>query len=206
VAGLSLGAFIYGAEPPEWRIKTPLNVNPKPIASDPSVKYDYDIVYVRAPRKGDNKQIAWADVFAPLRAEPGSDLVLLHPDGKEEVLVVAKEDAIADPFVSFDGEWVYYARFHNVHEQASDLFTPRSSDIFKIHVKSRKIVQLTHQDFRPNTGVADSKLLPPGVFNTGPCPVPGGKVIFTSNRNGFISTKDYHGWAATPGYINSPAL
>src|SRR5262249_6269727 len=60
---------------------------PKPIASDPAVKYDYDIVYVRAPRRGDSQQIAWAEVFAPLRAEPGSDLVLLHPDGSEDVLV-----------------------------------------------------------------------------------------------------------------------
>ena len=32
-----------------------LNVNPPPISTDKSVKYDYDIVYVRAPRKGDDK-------------------------------------------------------------------------------------------------------------------------------------------------------
>ena len=31
----------------------PLNIEPKPIAKDGSVKYDFDIVYVRAPRKGD---------------------------------------------------------------------------------------------------------------------------------------------------------
>jgi hypothetical protein len=36
---------------------TPLDANPKPIKHDASVKYDYDIVYVRAPRKGDNQQI-----------------------------------------------------------------------------------------------------------------------------------------------------
>src|SRR5580700_1761877 len=86
--------------------KTPrvVNVNPPPIATDASVKYDYDIVYVRAPRKGDNKQIAWTEVFSPLRAEPGSDLMLLHPDGSEQVLVAAGDDAISDPFVSFDGE------------------------------------------------------------------------------------------------------
>ena len=54
-------------------------MNPKPIATDPSIRYDYDIVYVRAPRKGDSAQIQWADVFMPTRFEPGSDLVLLHP-------------------------------------------------------------------------------------------------------------------------------
>ena len=65
------------------------------------------------------------------------------------------------------------------------------ADIFKIHVKSRKIVQLTHQEFTPNTGVVSANLKAPGVYNTGPCPVPGGKVMFTSNRNGFVPTKDY---------------
>ena len=29
-----------------------LNVNPPPIATDKTVKYDYDIVYVRAPAQG----------------------------------------------------------------------------------------------------------------------------------------------------------
>ncbi|HMJ90155.1 MAG TPA: hypothetical protein VK530_10085, partial [Candidatus Acidoferrum sp.] len=28
----------------------PLNVEPRPIAKDGSIKYDYDIIYVRAPR------------------------------------------------------------------------------------------------------------------------------------------------------------
>src|SRR5262245_41342455 len=91
-----------------------LNVSPQHVSKDAAVKSDYDIVYVRAPRQGDDKQIAWAEVFAPLRGEPGSDLMLLHPDGTEEVLVAAGDDAIADPFVSFDGESVYFARFHNV--------------------------------------------------------------------------------------------
>src|SRR4029077_15612919 len=91
-----------------------LDVQPRPIRTDASVKYDYDIVFVRAPRRGDDEQIFWTDVFAPLQAEPGSDLMLLHPDGREEVLGAAGDDAIADPFVSFDGESVYYARIHNV--------------------------------------------------------------------------------------------
>src|SRR5262249_39589181 len=56
----------------------PLNVEPPPIAKEPAVRYDYDIVYVRAPRHGDDQQIAWTEVFSPLRAEPGSDLMLLH--------------------------------------------------------------------------------------------------------------------------------
>ena len=59
--------------------------------------------------------------------------------------------------VSFDGEWVYYAKFHNLKEG----FAPwgglpvHGADIYKIHVKTRKIVQLTNQQFTPNLGAAD---------------------------------------------------
>ena len=146
--------------------------------------------------RGTIRKILWADVFTPLRAEPGSDLMLLHPDGSEEVLVAAGDDAIADPFVSFDGAWVYYARFHNVRAQVADRPVSHSSDIFKMHVKSRKVVQMTQQAFTPNTGVVAPNLKAPGVYNLGPCPLPGGRVMFTSNRNGFAPTKDYKEFAA----------
>ena len=43
--------------------------------------------------KGDDKQIAWTEVFAPLRAEPGSDLMLLHPDGSEETMSLADSNS-----------------------------------------------------------------------------------------------------------------
>src|SRR5689334_22918674 len=66
-----------GQDRPNIRAKATLNVKPASIATDSSVKYDFDIIYVRAPRKGDGKQIAWTEVFNPLRAEPGSDLMLL---------------------------------------------------------------------------------------------------------------------------------
>jgi hypothetical protein len=168
-----------------------LNVHPSAIVKDEKVKYDYDIVYVRAPRKGDDEQIAWTEVINPLHAEPGSDLMVLHPDGTEDVLVAAGDDAVTDPFVSFDAEWVYYARIRNVKKPGDKKFNSNGSDIFKINVKSKKIVQLTHQLFTPNTGVANARLAAPGVYNLGPCPLPGGKVMFTSNRNGLQPTKDY---------------
>jgi hypothetical protein len=181
------GAFAIDQE----KKPRPLNVNPVDISTDKSVKYDFDIVYVRAPRLGDDQSIAWSEVFSPLRGEPGSDLVVLHPDGSEQVLVAAGKDAITDPFVSFDGEWVYYARFHNANKAGVERFTSESSDIFKIHVKSRKVVQLTQQAFTPNTGVVVANVRTQGVYNLGPCPLPGGKVMFTSNRNGFEPTKTY---------------
>jgi hypothetical protein len=167
------------------------NIQLKHIRTDPTVKYDFDIVYVRAPRRGDNQQIAWSEVFSPLRAEPGSDLMLLHPDGREEVLDAAGDDTITDPFVSFDGASVYYVRIHNVKHPGAARPMSQSSDIFKIHVKSRKIVQLTRQHFTPNIGVVVAKRKAPGVYNLGPCPLPGGRVMFTSNRNGLAPTKGY---------------
>src|SRR5262249_27787998 len=76
------------------------------------------------------------------------------------------------------------------------------SDIHKIHVKSKKIVRLTDQTFTPNLGAApwSSDFRTPekgktslqyGVYNLGPCPAPGGKVVFTSNRNAYVQPRGY---------------
>src|SRR6516164_6456724 len=122
---------------------------PKPLASDPSVKVDYDIVYVRAPRfvmrDGKQRPSAWPEIAHPTNIDAGYDLMLLHPDGTEEVLVTGGEGSVADPFVSFDAEWVYYAYFY-----LGKLGT--GSDVYKVHAKSRKVVRLTHQESTPNTG------------------------------------------------------
>ena len=157
----------------------------------PAATVSYDIVYVRAPRFGDSKNINWADVYQPMRVEPGSDLVLLHPDGKEEVLVAAGKGAVADPCVSFDARWVYYSFIPDPATLSPVNNTPPSgADIYKINLQTRQVVRLTNQEYTPNTGVRTSPL-PYGVFNMGPCPVSGGKVVFTSNRNGFIPPKQY---------------
>src|SRR5262245_51514381 len=133
----------------------PLNVEPRPISSDASVKYDYDIVYVRAPRPVGKVPSRWAEVGDPRTMDPGADLMLLHPDGAEEVLVPVKpHESIADPFVSFDGKWVYYAKMH-------DALKHKGADIYKVHVPSRRVVQLTTQAFTPNTGAADGSKTSP---------------------------------------------
>src|SRR5262245_13937661 len=58
-----------------------------PVSSSSTVKRDYDIVYVRAPRKGDAVGTNWAEISNPLFMDPGADLMLLHPDGEEDLLV-----------------------------------------------------------------------------------------------------------------------
>src|SRR5687767_8192310 len=91
---LSLAAVLFAADPalPPDRI----DPVPKPLKSDPSVKIDYDIVYVRAPRfvpgrDGKQRPSAWPEIAHPTNINAGYDLMLLHPDGTEEVLVPAGE-------------------------------------------------------------------------------------------------------------------
>jgi Hydrazine synthase alpha subunit middle domain len=202
VAAAGLLAVETANTPPQ----RPLNVKPRPIADDKTVKYDYDIVYVRAPRfeKGDDGKerpaSVWPEIGHPYNLHAATDLMLLHPDGSEEVLVAGGKGAIADPYVSFDAEWVYYTRFHEARRNGP--YGSGGADVCKVHVKTRKIVRLTEQQFTPNTGVADWSAdyqtpekgkvhLHYPVANMQPCPLPGGRVAFVSNRDGFKTPRGY---------------
>ena len=80
----------------------PLRMEVPPISTDASVNYDFPIVYVRAPRSLADGRSRWAEVGDPRTMEPGADLVILYPDGMQEVLVpVNEKESIADPQVSF---------------------------------------------------------------------------------------------------------
>ncbi len=190
-------------KPKEEKYLDPINVEVPHISTDKSVKLDYDIVYVRAPRAGDKvHKRFFTDFSSPVTMEPGADLMLLHPDGKEELLVKGGDGSVTDPFISFDGQWCYYVMLHNM-VKASQWNPPKQgADIYKIHLKTKKIVRLTNQKFTPNTGAAnwssDYRKSEPGkshfeygVYNMGPCPLPGGRIAFTSNRDGFRPAKGY---------------
>ena len=56
-----------------------LAVNPPPLASDKTVKYDYDIVYVRAPRKGDRGRTIWTEIAHPAMMDPVEALTFVAP-------------------------------------------------------------------------------------------------------------------------------
>jgi hypothetical protein len=167
---------------------------------------NFDIVYVRQPRYGDNTNTTWPEVFHPAEIDPGADLMLLHPDGSEEVLVTGGNGSVTDPFLSFDAQWVYYSYFPDM--RPSGINTQRGlpyagADIYRINLASRQIQRLTHGEFTPNTGAGNwdegNPVNPPaafnrlgyGILNLGPCPLPGGKIAFTSNRNGFEPPKGY---------------
>jgi hypothetical protein len=170
------------------------------ISSDASVKFDYPIVYVRVPRTSDDVGSKWAEIAHPVAMDPGGDLMLLQPEGSEEILVAGGKGSVTDPVVSFDGEWVFYSHIHDMTTNWAGRYPKAGADIYKIHLKTRKIVRLTHQRFTPNTGAAnwssdfvsrdDGKTyLDYGVFNMGACPLPGGRLAFTSNRDAFRPPK-----------------
>lgn len=167
---------------------------------------DYDIVYVRAPRAGDNNFVELPEVFYPVSFAAGADLMLLHPDGTEEVLVASDgNSSMADPMISFDALWCYFVKYHNqnnLQTQRPGDPSRNGADIFKINLQTREIVRLTFQEWTPNTGVldwSDNHLTPVngpwylgyGVFNLGPCPLPGGKIVFSSSRNNYFPNKTF---------------
>src|SRR5262245_46176190 len=189
---VSLVAALCLAQEPRRDIR--LSIEPPHISTDKSIRYDFDIVYVRGLRRADGQEADWAEFSRPTTMEPGADLMLLHPDGSEEVLVSGADGSVMDPYVSFDGQSVYYAKFIDARHSGTD--------IYRIHVASRKIVRLTDQTFTPNTGAAPwtkdyrtpeegKTALSYGVYNLGPCPIPGGKVLYTSNRNAHVPPRAY---------------
>jgi hypothetical protein len=206
-AALGLGMALkpealHGAPAKEQLFLDPINVNVPHISTDRTVKYDYDIVYVRAPRKGDKGRTRWTEIAHPALMDPDADLMLLHPDGKEELLVEGGPDgAVTDPVVSFDGESVYYSHIRGLKGTSQHGQSPfGGADIYRIHVRTHKVTRLTHQVYTPNTGAADwssdcrkadkdKTHLNYGVLNLGPYPLPGGRVVFVSNRNAFRPPK-----------------
>ena len=179
-----------------WDPKTDF---PPSVTDDETVKIDYSIVYVRVPRPYPKEYFHINHLNqAGLHQTnaPGAELRLLHPDGTDESLVpVEPQESITDPVVSFDGEWVYYAKFHHMAPGRAHMSRLRSqdgADIYKIHVPTRKIVQLTRQERTPNTGAVppETESHPHGVHNLAPCPVPGGKVVFCSDRNGYRGVRE----------------
>lgn len=202
-----LGATVSGQERKLADPGTkPINVAVPHVSTDDSVKIDYDIVYVRARRAGDQiHKRFYTDFSQPVTMESGADLMLLHPDGREELLVEGGTGSITDPVVSFDGKSIYYVHLYDLQKANQWEPSARGSDIFKIHLPTRKITRLTNQQFAPNTGAGqwasdfrnasrkeDGKThFSYGVFNMGPCPLPGGRIAFTSNREGFRPSKGY---------------
>jgi hypothetical protein len=166
---------------------------------------DYDIVYVRVPRPPDNTNSFWPDAITPLFPDPGADLVLLHPDGSEEVIFPAGANgAVIDPYLSYDARSVVFAFFPDVRDvnvqrglNSTHALSRAGADIYRLDLATRHSTRLTFQEFTPNTGNdADfdcsrqyTNCPQVGVFNTGPAFLPDGRIVFTSTRDNFVPNK-----------------
>ncbi|MBS1812226.1 MAG: PD40 domain-containing protein [Acidobacteria bacterium] len=168
---------------------------------------NYDIVYVRAIRSGDNQINFLPEALTPLLPEPGADLMLLHPDGSEEVIFAAGANgAVMDPYISYDGRSVTFAYFPNLKNSNSQRradynsreLSREGADIYRIDLPTRKVTRLTHQESSPNTGNGaiydcskqfQSNCPEVGVFNTGPAFLPDGRIVYTSTRDNYIPNK-----------------
>ena len=108
----------------------------------------YDIVYVRQPRFGDNTNTTWPEVAHPASIDPGADLMLLHPDGSEELLVAGGVGAVTDPVRLLRRAVGLLQLFYDVRPQGynSQRGLPwDGADIFRINLQTRAIEQLTFQ-------------------------------------------------------------
>jgi hypothetical protein len=148
-----------------------LRVEVPHISNDPSVRYDYDIVYVRALRAGDEvHKRFYTDFSQPVTMEPGADLMLLHPDGSEEFLAAGGEGAITDPMVSFDGEWVYYSYIYNLKNH-SQWNPPRARSRSRPSRTAGRVRRIPRS----------SPMRPPRGW--GSSPIPAGRRRTTSSRS-----------------------
>jgi uncharacterized protein (TIGR03437 family) len=168
---------------------------------------DYDIVYVRAPRFGDFANTIWPEVTTPLLTEPGADLMLLHPNGSEEVLFAAGANgAVIDPSVAYDAKSILFSYFpdvRNVNTQRAGRdrgLSRAGADIYRLELATRQVTRLTNQEFTPNTGNganfdctrSETNCPQIGVFNTGPAFLPDGRIVFTSTRDNFLPSKAFN--------------
>jgi hypothetical protein len=167
---------------------------------------DYDVIYVRAPRHGDQTPSKLPDVTHPLRIEAGSDLMLLHPNGQEETLFAANDGAVLDPVLSFDARFVYFSYIPDARTAAlnyqRDYLPTGGADIYKLEIASRQVRRLTHQEWTPASGAArwsanhlraepsGTNYLGYGIFNLGACPLPGGRLMFVSSRDSYLPNKN----------------
>lgn len=162
----------------------------------------------------------WPDTARPLTPDPGAQLARLRRDGVRETLFPQERyrpqvdtpagkplsaGSVSDLNVSFDGQWVLFTWYHDltsVNPQRGDSGGPYLSqagaDLYKLHLGTGQLVRLTTQALTPNTGNG-ATFVPGsprgnhpriGVFNTGGTWAPGGRIVFTSNRNNFVPPRE----------------
>ncbi len=169
------------------------NLEAIPPSMNPSdVGIAYDIVAVRMPRAGNDIVQAFPDAAnLSLHVGRGADLVLIHPDGTEELLFDPGQLAsVVDPLVSFDGSTIYFSVFVDPQNMNPLRWIPRSpAHLWKIDLATRVATQLTFGN-KPNFADTSHKFDPDyALFDVAPVELPDGRLLFLSNRDSGIGQK-----------------
>ena len=161
-----------------------------PSANPRDVGIDYDIVVCRMPNAGNQERNAFPDAAnMSLYVGRGTQLVLIHPDGGEEVLFdPGPNGAVVDPCVSFDGRSIYFARFvdpEDFNTQRGLSWAP--SHIWKLELATRRATQLTFGDapaWQDTAHAIDPRY---AAFDVAPLELPDGRILFLSSRDATFS-------------------
>lgn len=159
------------------------------LANFSATAVNYDIVYVRYPAESPGgKFVKIPQGEQPYVIETGADLMLLHPDGSETILVDCKKCSVMDPVISFDGNTVYYSLIKYAG-QASP------SWLYKIHLNKKPIkpIRLTYDDgfdsdfYAGNATTQHNQKSTRHIRDMAPTPLSDGRILFTSNRAGLTA-------------------
>lgn len=162
---------------------------------------DYDIIYVRYPL-GDQSDpnnptfLAMPQGEKAYAIDAGADLVLLKPDGTEEILVdCGTTCSVYDPFISYDATTVYYTLIDQFDEFPQSANALTRGLLYKIHLDEQPYtpIQLTFDEsfesdkYAGNSSggdfLADAHR---NMRDMAPVPLEDGRILFTSNRSAFV--------------------
>lgn len=168
--------------PPTW----PSSMTPQ------QVGINYPIVACRMPTTGNQFRDAFPDARNDsLYVGRGTQLILLQPDGTEQVLFdPGPNGAVADPCVSFDAKTIYFTWF----EDPQDINTQRNlsrspSHICKVDIATTQFTQLTSGDDVAWTDSSHQVDPQYAKFDVAPLELPTGKILFLSSRDGTMDVQ-----------------
>ena len=177
------GVLLVGAtraqtsNPPSW----PQSMTPA------QAGINYPIVACRMPTAGNENRDAFPDARNySLYVGRGTQLILLHPDGSEELLYdPGPNGACVDPIVTHDGQAILFTRFidpENFNTQRNLSWSP--AHIMQIDLQTRVVTQLTHGTevaWQDSSHQVDPRY---GSFDVAPTELADGRILFLSSRDG----------------------
>jgi len=150
---------------------------------------NYDIIYVRYPATNPSSPfVSIPQGERPYDIAASADLILLHPDGTEDVIIDCTECSVMDPFISYNGEWVYYSLIEEATKKSA-------SSIYKVNLTKKpfKPIRLTFNDgfkndwYKANSSSESNLENYRKIRDMAPVPLADGRLLFTSNRAGLVA-------------------